>query len=206
MSGKTHSGWRHRARWTALGVGLALATAGCNVSATTTNNNGNCDVFSGAQNTQNCPQGQASGSASTVPGVPPSSSPASYESASSVANGTPLASYSFKYPLDYDAPIGVASPSQSEFNNENIGDLDLSDVAGPPTFFPLGSDRILSLSAGITPTYQACASDTLLISSVSGATGTVFCLVEPGKMVGVSVTSSGQGYQILSVVIWEYVS
>jgi hypothetical protein len=126
--------------------------------------------------------------------------------ASTVANGTQLASYTFDFPDNYTVPIGVTAPTQSQFNIDHLGDLTSSDVGAPLGLIPAGSDRMLSLAAGSTPTYQACAADTQLIDGLTAVSGAAFCLIEAGRAVGVTVVSVEQSYAVLHAVIWQDVS
>jgi hypothetical protein len=137
-----------------------------------------------------------------------STSPAPATQAATVANGTQLASYSFDFPQDFSVPIGLTKPTRTQFNNDGIGDLSSSSAAsGDLGFGPVGSDQMLSLPAGSTPTYQTCANDTVILNDgVSAAPGTAFCLVEAGRIAGVTVVSDDPGYQVLDVTLWQNVS
>jgi hypothetical protein len=65
---------------------------------------------------------------------------------------------------------------------------------------------MLNLPDGTTPTYQQCTDDTLFENQVSAKPGVAFCLVEAGKMVGVTVTSVSSTqpyYAALHVTVWQ---
>ena len=56
------------------------------------------------------------------------------------------------------------------------------------------------------PTYQQCVDGTLFENQVNAKPGVTFCLVEVGKMVGVTVTSVSSTqpyYATLHVTVWQ---
>jgi hypothetical protein len=132
----------------------------------------------------------------------PSASPAAQ--ASSPGDGNLLATYDVKLPGGYGTPIGTTAPTQSQFAPGGSGDLyenDGSLIAGN------GSNKMLSLPAGTTPTYQACTSDTLFVSSVPATAASAFCIVETGRMVGGTVTAVSANtnpiYYTLHITVWQ---
>jgi hypothetical protein len=148
----------------------------------------------------------------TVTATPPTSSPVATSlattsaspaaQASSPGNGKLLATYTIKLPAAYGVPIGTIAPTQSQFE---FGGGDLYEQGD--TFISGNGNKMLSLPAGTTPTYEACASDTLFVQSVPAATATAFCIVETGRMVGVSVTgvsaNTNPTYFTLHIMVWQ---
>lgn len=65
---------------------------------------------------------------------------------------------------------------------------------------------MLSLQVGDKPTYRSCAANTAFSRQANNIPGTVFCLTEAGKMVGVTVTSAQPSYAVLQITVWQNVS
>jgi hypothetical protein len=138
------------------------------------------------------------GASSSTPSVSSGAQP------SSAGDGNVRATYTVKLPAGYGTPIGTTAPTQSQFAPGGSGDLyenDGSLLAGN------GSNKMLSLPAGTTPTYQACASNTLFVQSVPAAAASSFCIVETGRMVGGTVTAVSSNtnpiYYTLHITVWQ---
>jgi hypothetical protein len=143
--------------------------------------------------------------AASSPGAAPTASPSpgtAPSNGSTASNGTQVGSYSFKIPPNFTVPIGTKAPTQSQFSQGGVGDLSYG-----PGIYPVGSDKMLSLPAGEKPTYRACTADTVFAGSAASTAGTSFCLVETGRMVGVTVRSVSptQAFIVLHAVLWTNV-
>jgi hypothetical protein len=122
---------------------------------------------------------------------------------SSPSNGTQLGSYTIELPQAYGTPLGPTKPTRSQFIEEGAGDI-LYDGS----ITPGNGDQLLELAGGSTPSYQACAADTLIENQASATAGTAFCVVETGRIAGVTVNSVGTTrpydyYIVLNVTIWQ---
>lgn len=137
--------------------------------------------------------------------APPSSTPTSPPSSSqpAVANGTELGSYPVSLPYYYSVPLGPVAPTQSQFVH---GGADGSDIFQAGVFSPNSGNKMLNLPGGSTPTYQSCAAQTVFETQANTTPGTAFCLVETGRMVGITVTSLSTGqpsYVVMHVTVWQ---
>jgi hypothetical protein len=122
------------------------------------------------------------------------------------SNGAALGSYTIELPSGYSIPLGASKPTQSQFDSsQQNGDLDDSgDV-----YQELGSDRMVQLQNGSTPTYHACTNSTAFTDNIyTGALGVAFCVLESGKIAGVKVVSqsSTTSDYILQVTVWRTTS
>lgn len=142
----------------------------------------------------------------------PSSSAPVLPPTSSVSTTTPsqagalVASYSFVWPNGNSAPIRDSAPTQSQFDPTAVGG-DLYYIRGLDTFQPIGTTHLFGLEGNATPSYQLCKKTPIIIrDNLNFANGTTFCLTEPGRMVGMSVTGISQVDSVttvsLSVVVW----
>jgi hypothetical protein len=127
----------------------------------------------------------------------PTSPPAS-------ANGTLLGSYSININAGHSVPLGPTKPTQADFTAGGAGDLGTATPADHLVFVPINGDKMLSLPGGTTPTYQACAQDTVFVGQADSVPGTSFCLIETGRMAGVIVTSGQPTYVVLQVTVWQH--
>ncbi len=135
------------------------------------------------------------------------SAPASSSSGSStLTDGTPLGAYDINLTADYSVPLGGTKPTQSQFNTSGTGDLGTSTPADMLVFGPISPDKMVALPAGSTPTYQACTTATTFSNQASSTAGTAFCLLEAGKVAGVTVTQNGSNYATLHVAVWQHAS
>jgi len=134
--------------------------------------------------------------------IPPASA-SSTEIPQGTSNGTQLGSYSINLSAGYYVPLGPTEPTQPQFTtNSNTGDIHNNG----PYIFPIGKNKIVSLPGGTTPTYEACTTETLFVNRVDAKEGTAFCLVETGRMVGITVTSVNTvspSYAALQVTVWQ---
>lgn len=112
----------------------------------------------------------------------PQSPPASQIAKS---NDAALGSYAIELPSGYSIPLGASKPTQSQFDSsQQNGDLDDAQDA-VDTYQELGSDRMVQLQDGSTPTYHSCTSSTAFTDSISGGKlGVAFCILENGKVAG----------------------
>jgi hypothetical protein len=124
--------------------------------------------------------------------------------ASNPGNGSLLGAYTVKLPGGYGIPLATTAPTQSQFAPAGFGDLYENDGGFVPGN---GGNKMLSLPGGTTPTYQACASDTSFVPQISATVATAFCIVETGRMVGVSVTAVSVNTDptdyTLRVMVWQ---
>lgn len=124
------------------------------------------------------------------------------------SNGSELGSYEVDLPQGYSIPLGASKPTQSQFDSsQQTGDLDYNDVYG--TYQVLGSDKMVQLPDGTTPTYQACTGATAFTSAINGGSLRVaFCILENGKIAGVEVVSqsSTTSDYSLQVTVWRNTS
>ena len=123
------------------------------------------------------------------------------------SDGMVLGSYSVDLPTGYSIPLGASKPTQSQFDSsEQNGDL---DDTWAPSYDELGSDKMVQLPNGTTPTYQGCINSTAFTNGISGGSlGVAFCILENGKIAGVEVVSqsSTTSDYILQVTVWRDVS
>ena len=146
--------------------------------------------------------GAAANPASSDSAASDASSSNSATDGSGAANGTQLGSYSIDMADYYSAPLSAAKPTQSQFTSDS-GDLFYDGVS----FTTRGSDQLVSLPNGTTPTYKACSTGTTFADSAGDTAGSSFCLVEAtGKLAGVYVSSEQSDYDVLQVTVWQYVS
>jgi hypothetical protein len=150
----------------------------------------------------------------TVTATPRASSPAANSQttpaaspgspASNPPSGQLLASYTFKLPAGYGVPLSTTAPTPSQFEEGGSGDV----FENFGTLITRnGNDQMVSLPAGTTPTYQACAADTLFVQSVPATTASTFCIVETGRMIGGTVTAVSANtnpiYYTLHITVWQ---
>ncbi|MCM2423661.1 hypothetical protein [Streptomyces sp. RKAG293] len=131
--------------------------------------------------------------------TPTTSSP---PSTPAVPNGTVLGSYSVNLGFGHSIPLGPTKPTQSQFSTTGLGDLGTAAPADHLVFVPINGDKMLSLSAGSTPNYEACATNTVFATQADSAPGTSFCLIENGRMAGVTIASAQPAYVVLNVTVW----
>jgi hypothetical protein len=139
---------------------------------------------------------------------PVASSPQSpHASHIATTNGSMLGTYEVDLPSGYSIPLGASKPTQSQFDSsEQNGDL---DDTWAPSYDELGSDKMVQLPNGTTPTYQGCINSTAFTNGISGGSlGVAFCILENGKIAGVEVVSqsSTSSDYILQVTVWRNVS
>src|ERR1700730_18187470 len=131
----------------------------------------------------------------------------SHASQMATSNGSTLGSYTVDLPSGYSIPLGGSKPTQSQFDSSGQnGDLSDVNYSGTDTYQELGSDRMVQLQDGTTPTYQACTSSTAFTNGISGDSLRVaFCILENGKIAGVEVASqsSTTSDYILQVSVWR---
>ena len=116
-----------------------------------------------------------------------------------------MGSYSFNLTASYAAPLGPTAPPQAEITAGGYCDVQYNGV-----IYSCNYERIVSLPSGTTPTYSACTTGTIFVSSVNATQGNVFCIIETsGRMAGVTVAAAGSSpnnYVNLKVIVWKYVS
>lgn len=145
----------------------------------------------------------------------PSPSQASPKLQAAKPNGAVLGSYTVELPSGYSIPLGTSKPMQSQFDSsEQGGDLDDKADYGtgnclfaPDCYIPLGTDKMIYLPEGASPTYAACTGNTGFETTIPGADGLAFCVLENGKVAGIKVVSeSSAPYYILKVTVWRNAS
>jgi hypothetical protein len=139
---------------------------------------------------------------------PVASSPQSpHASQIATSNGSMLGTYKVELPLGYSIPLGASKPTQSQFDSSELsGDLDATYF---PTYREMGSDEMVQLPDGTTPTYRGCINSTAFTNSITGGSlGVAFCIIENGKIAGVEVVSqsSTTSDYILQVTVWRDIS
>lgn len=122
------------------------------------------------------------------------------------AAGTQLGSYSVNLGFGHSIPLGAAKPVQADFSTSGLGDLGTAAPADHLVFVPINGNKMLSLPGGTTPTFQACANDTVFAGQADSAPGTSFCLIETGKIAGVIIASAQPSYVVLNVTVWQNAS
>jgi hypothetical protein len=131
-------------------------------------------------------------------------------SVATASNGSTLGSYTVDLPLGYSIPLGSSKPTQSQFDSSGKnGDLEDFSYVGSAYYQELGSDKMVQLPEGATPTYQSCTSSTAFTDSISGGSlGVAFCILESEKVAGVEVVSqsSTTSDYILHVTVWRNTS
>jgi hypothetical protein len=143
----------------------------------------------------------ATGSTATT--IPAGSASSPVTGQSSVANGTQLGAYTFELPQAHGTPLGPTKPTLSQFI-----DLGPGDILYDGNITPGNGDQLLELPGGSTPTYQSCTNNTLVENSAPATAGTAFCVVETGRIAGVTVSSVGTTqpydyYIALNVTVWQ---
>jgi len=142
--------------------------------------------------------------------ISPSPADSLQASATSLTNtgvaGTQLGSYSVNIGFGHSIPLGATKPVQADFSTSGLGDLGTAAPADHLVFVPINGNKMLSLPGGTTPSFQACANDTVFASQADSAPGTSFCLIETGKIAGVIIASAQPSYVVLNVTVWQNAS
>ncbi|AUG80666.1 hypothetical protein CFP65_5992 [Kitasatospora sp. MMS16-BH015] len=135
----------------------------------------------------------------TPPSTPPPSLPVT---PSGTTGGQLLGSYTVKLPPGYKVPLGASPPKQSDFTPNSGGAL----FSNGHENFSGGDSKMLQATPGATPTYQGCAADTEFIGSQPIFAGAAFCYIEPGLMLGITVSSvvtTPAPFEVLNVTVWS---
>jgi hypothetical protein len=134
----------------------------------------------------------------------PSSATASPAPASTVGNGTLQGSYTFNLTNGYTAPLGPTAPTQGQI----IQGGSSCDISYSGYLYSCDSERIITLAGGSTPSYSACTTGTIFAGYEAATAGTAFCIVETGRVAGISVASvdSSSDYVTLKVTVWQNVT
>jgi hypothetical protein len=140
----------------------------------------------------------------TVADIPSTTPPGTPTPAA--ADGTVLGTYTVDLGFGHSIPLGPDQPAQADFSTAGLGDLGTAAPADHLVFVPINGDRMLSLDAGATPSFAACAADTVFATQADSKPGTAFCMIENGMMAGVKVTSARSAYVVLSVTVWQHTS
>ena len=122
--------------------------------------------------------------------------------AQSPSGGTQLGSYDINLPVNYSVPLGPTAPTQAQFSTGGVN----GDIWEDGPLLPVAPDKMLNLAVGTTPTYQSCTTDTVFETQATNTQGSAFCLVETGRIAGVTVTSlnaTQPNYVVLHVVVWQ---
>ncbi len=122
------------------------------------------------------------------------------------AAGTQLGSYSLNIGFGHSIPLGATKPAQADFSTSGLGDLGTAAPADHLVFVPINGNKMVSLPGGTTPSFQACANDTVFTGQADSAPGTSFCLIETGKIAGVIIASAQPSYVVLNVTVWQNAS
>lgn len=122
------------------------------------------------------------------------------------SNGSVLGSYSVDIGAGHSIPLTATAPTQADFSTGGLGDLGTATPADHLVFVPINGDKMLSLPAGTTPSYQGCSTDTVFATQADSAVGTSFCLIENGRLAGVTVSAAQSSYVVLKVTVWQYIS
>ncbi|MBV1850089.1 hypothetical protein [Catellatospora tritici] len=146
--------------------------------------------------------------AATTPGQPspnPAPTPSPSPSPASAVEGTQLGTYTLQIVRGYSVPLpDAAPPKQSEYVNSNSGE-DLSFSAMNNYFMP-GNPSIKMVDLRTKPlSYEACTTGTVFSGGLNNIVGTTFCLIMPGRTIGVKIVSNGQDTKDpvgLSVTVW----
>ena len=158
------------------------------------------------------PSGSSPGGSGSAASSGSSASPAGSASSpvtgqSSVANGTPLGSYSIDLATGSTVSLGSTQPPPSAFSSTGNGDLEKVYSR----LQPAGDDQMETLPDGAAPTYQECSTDTDSTGMIIPYVGTSFCLTETsGLIAGGEVTAISSGDFASNVVtihifIWRHV-
>ncbi|MFE6049137.1 hypothetical protein ACFQ6N_00085 [Kitasatospora sp. NPDC056446] len=141
-----------------------------------------------------------------VPPTPTGTDPATAPpGTATTANGTVLGTYSVNINADHSIPLRATKPTQAEFSTTGQGDLGTGGPGGHLVFLPINGTKMLALPSGTTPTYEACASDTVFSTQADSTAATSFCVLEKGSMAGVTVASVNSTYVVLDVTVWQHV-
>lgn len=136
-------------------------------------------------------------------------SPASTGSQSGSQKGRLLGSYSFELDADYSVPLSSTKPTESQYANPNNGDLlftwDDDNFEFEVTTNSSSYNHLVALPPGSQLSYTACTTPKTFANQVVAAIGVEFCMLEPGKVVGVRVAAL-HNYSwdaILNVTVWQ---
>lgn len=124
-------------------------------------------------------------------------------STSMLSTGPQSVSYTIDINAPYAVPLGIKKPVQSDFNTSGIGDLGTATPGGHLVFVPINGNKMIGLQGGNAPTYQACTGSSVFATQADSKAGTSFCLLETGKVAGVTVTSLQPSFAELSVTVWQ---
>lgn len=119
-------------------------------------------------------------------------------------SGTQIATYQVTV-VGGSVPLGDTPPTQAQFDPQCAsGDVCLDGNFS--SFDPVGTaTKGYTLAGHVPPTYQGCKSTTLASSRIPVAVGQTFCLVKPGRVIGVSVTSVSHvagGPVVFTTTVW----
>jgi hypothetical protein len=116
---------------------------------------------------------------------------------------TLLGSYTVNINFPSSIPLAATKPTQSEFSTSGLGDLGTAAPADHLVFVPINGNKMVSLPGGGTPTYETCADSSVFVNQADSKPETSFCIVETGKIAGVTVTSLQPSYAVLNVTVWK---
>jgi hypothetical protein len=168
---------------------ILLGITGCALGNTNNTINGNCNG-QGGSNSVNCATVQSSGAGVSVQSSGASvAATASAPHQATAADGKQLGTYTVTLPAGYYAPIGPSRPVRSQLSTTATGDILYGTFSGETYLSPVSPYSSIAPFNGV-PTYQGCADDTDLQSSVGAGQGTAFCLYEtqPALTIGGIVT------------------
>ncbi|WP_433077380.1 hypothetical protein ACQP1P_34355 [Dactylosporangium sp. CA-052675] len=140
------------------------------------------------------------------PAVAPSRPPPVADSAT--PGGEPAGTQLASYPVTVNGgsvPLDDAAPDQAQFVQPcSAGDICLDPDSW--SFVPVGPQvRQYVLADHAPPTYQGCKSATVLAARVPIAVGQTFCVLKPGRAVGVAITSAPRaagGAVAFTATVW----
>lgn len=119
------------------------------------------------------------------------------DGSATASNGTQLASYSFQLTNGFSAPLGLTAPTQTQMGPPGSSDITFNGIISAGV-----GERMVSLPDGSTPTYSACATDTVFVTQISQAPGVAFCIIETtGRIAGVTVTSVNNSPNFVDVAL-----
>lgn len=188
---------------------LSLLTAGCvSGGSHAQQDNSGSGLTVSCQDHSNCPvivSSQAAGSGGSAAAAAPGSTATDSAPATQKPNGAELNHYDIDLPSGYSVALGVDRPAQQDYNTSSIGDIG----EGNEMIAPSGNgDRMVYLPNGTPPSYSACTQHARFETIAKNVTGLSFCLLEAGRVAGVTITGiDPQPYSLrLHVVIWQNVT
>lgn len=129
----------------------------------------------------------------------PTSSPDLPTDVSGQPDGTQLASYNVTLTMGYGFNVKLTPPTQADITK--AANQDIFNYGGG-----ISSQHRMALLSTNKPTYAACKDSQLFSGRAILSPGLTFCILTPGRMVGVEVTdakASPTNFIAMNITIWQ---